>query len=107
MVAPVAIQGGKYSARAILAREKNQTIAPFKYFDKGSMAVIGRSSAIAEARGLKMKGFIAWVAWLLLHVYFLIGFRNRAMTVLSWAHDYIFYDRQVRLITRLGKGRQE
>ena len=107
MVAPVALQGGKYSARAILAREKNQTIAPFKYFDKGSMAVIGRSSAIAEARGLKMKGFIAWIAWLLLHVYFLIGFRNRAMTVLSWAHDYIFYDRQVRLITRLGKGRQE
>lgn len=107
MVAPVAIQGGKYSARAILAREKNQTIPPFKYFDKGSMAVIGRSSAIAEARGLKMKGFIAWIAWLLLHVYFLIGFRNRAMTVLSWAHDYIFYDRQVRLITRLGKGRQE
>lgn len=107
MVAPVAMQGGKYAGRAILAREQNKTVTPFRYFDKGSMAVIGRSSAVAIAKGLKMKGFIAWVAWLLLHVYYLIGFRNRAMTLLSWSHDYIFYDRQVRLITRLGKGRQE
>lgn len=107
MVAPVAMQGGKYSARAILAREKSRQIKPFHYVDKGSMAVIGRSTAVAEAKGFKMKGFIAWVAWLLLHVYYLIGFRNRAMTLMSWAHDYIFYDRQVRLITRLGQGRQE
>jgi NADH dehydrogenase len=107
MVAPVAMQGGKHAARVILAREQSKKIEPFHYFDKGSMAVIGRNSAIAMAKGLKMKGFIAWVAWLLLHVYYLIGFRNRALTLMSWAHDYIFYDRQVRLITRLGQGRQD
>lgn len=107
MVAPVAMQGGKYVARAILARAEDQKIEPFRYYDKGSMAVIGRSTAVAMTGKLRMKGFIAWVAWLLLHVYYLIGFRNRAMTLMSWAHDYIFYDRQVRLITRHGQGRQD
>jgi NADH dehydrogenase len=71
------------------------------------MAVIGRNTAVAETGRFRMKGFIAWIAWLLLHVYYLIGFRNRVMTLMSWAHDYIFYDRQVRLITRLGQGRQD
>lgn len=107
MVAPVAMQGGKYVARLLKAREKKQTLPPFKYFDKGSMAVIGRNTAVAETGKFRMKGFIAWVAWLMLHVYYLIGFRNRVMTMMSWAHDYIFYDRQVRLITRLGQGRQD
>jgi NADH dehydrogenase len=107
MVAPVAMQGGKYAAKVILAREEGKTVSPFRYFDKGSMAVIGRSTAVAMTGKLRMKGFIAWVAWLLLHVYYLIGFRNRAMTLMSWAHDYIFYDRQVRLITRHGQGRQD
>lgn len=107
MVAPVAMQGGKYAARAIKAREAGKSIEPFRYFDKGSMAVIGRSTAIAMAGKLKMKGFIAWIAWLILHVYYLIGFRNRIVTLVSWAHDYVFYDRQVRLITRLGQGRQD
>jgi NADH dehydrogenase len=107
MVAPVAMQGGKYVARVIKAREKKQTLPPFRYFDKGSMAVIGRNTAVAETGRFRMKGFIAWIAWLLLHVYYLIGFRNRVMTLMSWAHDYIFYDRQVRLITRLGQGRQD
>jgi NADH dehydrogenase len=102
MVAPVAMQGGKYAARAILAREKNQQIAPFHYWDNGSMAVIGRGTAVAMTGKLKLKGFLAWVAWLILHLYYLIGFRNRVMALLSWAHDYVFYDRQVRLITKLG-----
>lgn len=107
MVAPVAMQGGKYVARVIKAREKKQTLPPFRYFDKGSMAVIGRNTAVAQTGKLRMKGFTAWVAWLMLHVYYLIGFRNRVMTMMSWAHDYLFYDRQVRLITRLGQGRQD
>jgi NADH dehydrogenase len=58
-------------------------------------------------RGIQLSGFIAWMMWLVVHVYYLIGFRNRAMTLMSWAHDSIFYDRQVRLITRLGHGRQK
>jgi NADH dehydrogenase len=107
MVAPVAMQGGKYAARAILAREKNQKIAPFRYWDKGSMAVIGRGTAVAMTGKLKLKGFLAWVAWLILHLYYLIGFRNRVMALLSWAHDYVFYDRQVRLITKLGPKRED
>lgn len=100
MVAPVAMQGGRYAARAILAREEKKKIAPFRYFDKGSMSVIGRSAAVATTGKLKMKGFIAWIAWLILHLYYIIGFRNRVTALLSWAHDYIFYDRQIRLITR-------
>lgn len=102
MVAPVAMQSGKYAARRILDKQHDKTTAPFRYFDKGSMAVIGRNAAVAISKGLKMKGFIAWVAWLFLHVYYLIGFRNRLMTLVSWAYNYIFYDRQVRLITRPG-----
>lgn len=102
MVAPVAMQGGRYAARRILDKEHGRTTAPFRYFDKGSMAVIGRSAAVAISKGLKMKGFIAWVAWLILHIYYLIGFRNRVTTLVSWAHNYVFYDRQVRLITRPG-----
>ena len=102
MVAPVAMQGGKYVARRIQDKEHNKTTEPFRYYDKGSMAVIGRSAAVAISKGLKMKGFIAWIAWLFLHVYYLIGFRNRVMTLMSWAHNYAFYDRQVRLITKPG-----
>jgi NADH dehydrogenase len=107
MVAPVAMQGGQYAARAILAREKNQQIAPFRYWDKGSMAVIGRGTAVAMTGNLKLKGFLAWVAWLILHLYYLVGFRNRVMALLSWAHDYVFYDRQVRLITKPGPKRDD
>jgi NADH dehydrogenase len=102
MVAPVAMQGGKYAARRIKDKEQAKTTEPFRYFDKGSMAVIGRSAAVAISKGLKMKGFIAWIAWLFLHVYYLIGFRNRATAMISWAQSYIFSDRQVRLITRPG-----
>ena len=107
MVAPVAMQGGKYVARRIQDKEHNRTTEPFRYYDKGSMAVIGRSAAVAISKGLKMKGFIAWIAWLFLHVYYLIGFRNRVMTLMSWAHNYAFYDRQVRLITKPGAKKKE
>lgn len=99
MMAPVAIQQGKYAAKAILARESGRTIVPFKYFDKGSMATIGRSSAVATAAGFKLKGYLAWAAWLLLHLYYLIGFRNRLVVMMSWTYAYWFQERQIRLIT--------
>lgn len=99
MMAPVAIQQGAYAARMIRAREQRLTLPPFQYFDKGSMATIGRSSAVATAAGFSVRGYIAWVAWLLLHLYYLIGFRNRLVVMMNWTYAYWFQERQVRLIT--------
>lgn len=105
MMAPVAMQQGRYAARSILARERGETAAPFQYIDKGSMATIGRSSAVATAFGLSFSGFSAWLVWLLLHLYYLIGFRNRIVVMLNWAWYYWFHERQVRLITVDAAGR--
>jgi len=99
MMAPVASQQGTYAAETILAREQGKTLPPFHYFDKGSMATIGRSSAVATAAGFKFRGYIAWLAWLLLHLYYLIGFRNRLVVMMNWTYAYWFQERQVRIIT--------
>ena len=99
MMAPVAIQMGHYAGQAIVRRERTQEMEPFRYFDKGSMATIGRSAAVANAFGIKLSGFPAWVAWLALHLYYLIGFRNRLVVLLNWAYDYFLFERQIRLIT--------
>jgi len=99
MMAPVAMQQGRYAARSIIRREQGGTAEPFHYLDKGSMATIGRSSAVASAFGLSLSGFIAWLAWLFLHLYYLIGFRNRIVVLLNWSWYYWFHERQVRLIT--------
>lgn len=99
MMAPVASQQGDYAARMILAREQGRSLPPFHYFDKGSMATIGRSSAVATAAGFKFRGYLAWLAWLLLHLYYLIGFRNRLVVMMNWTYAYLFQERQVRLIT--------
>jgi NADH dehydrogenase len=99
-VAQVAMQGGDHVAKVIVAREAGKDVAPFRYFDKGSMAVIGRHAAVAKTfGGIKLKGFVAWLAWLGLHLFYLIGFRNRVVTLLNWAYEYFRYNRQVRLIT--------
>lgn len=87
-VSPVAIQGGKYAAKQIVQEvEKGRSPAsrpPFKYFDKGSMATVSRYSAVAKIGKFELHGFVAWVLWLVVHLAFLIGFRNRVMTLLSW-----------------------
>ena len=100
MVAPVAMQMGAYAGAAVLAREQGEVPEPFHYRDKGSMATIGRNTAVATGFGLSLKGYPAWLAWLLLHVYYLIGFRNRIVVLLNWVWYYWFHERQVRLITR-------
>jgi NADH:ubiquinone reductase (H+-translocating) len=100
MVSPVAMQGGKYAGKHILASMKGKVLPPFRYFDKGTMAVIGRGKAVARIFGLNFRGFPAWVVWLALHLYYLIGFKNRLIVLLGWAYDYFTYDRKVRLITR-------
>jgi NADH dehydrogenase len=98
-LAPAAIQGGKYASEKILSIIRNKKIGEFKYFDKGSMATIGRHRAIAEAGKIKMTGFIAWLAWLFIHVLYLVGFKNRLTVMLLWIWSYLFSKRGTRLIT--------
>lgn len=100
MTAPVAMQMGIYAGRAILAKECGSQMPHFRYHDKGTMATIGKNSAVACAFGMKFRGYLAWLVWLLLHLYYLIGFRNRIVVMLNWVWYYWFHERQVRLITR-------
>jgi len=98
-VSPAAIQMGTSAANNILADIQGRDRKAFIYVDKGTMATIGRSKAIAEVFGLKLKGFIAWVFWLFLHVFFLIGFRNRIIVMAEWFWAYLTRERSARLIT--------
>ncbi|HEY4231700.1 MAG TPA: NAD(P)/FAD-dependent oxidoreductase [Thermoanaerobaculia bacterium] len=98
-LSPVAMQQGRYAARAVLARLRGETMRPFHYFDKGTMAVIGRGSAVAEIAGLRLRGLLAWLAWCFVHIFYLIGFRNRFVVMFEWAWAYASYQRGARLIT--------
>jgi len=98
-VAPAAMQAGRFVAKAIRTRLAGGGVAPFKYVDKGSLATLGRSAAIADLNGFKLSGYLAWMAWLFIHVLFLIGFRNRLLVLFQWAWSYVTYDRGARLIT--------
>jgi NADH dehydrogenase len=102
MLSPPAMQAGRYVARAIVDRVTGATgqRKPFRYVDKGTMATIGRRAAVADFRGLKLKGTTGWLAWLLVHIYYLIGFRNRAVVLASWGWNYLRFDRPIRLILR-------
>ena len=99
MVAPVAIQMAAQTAANIKAHLVGKPMRAFRYFDKGQMATIGRSSAVLESFGIRMSGFLAWLGWLFVHILYLIGFRNRAIVLLNWAYNYFTWDRGVRLIT--------
>lgn len=104
-VSPVAMQQGRYVARLIRWEAESDGRPPraaFWYLDKGSMATIGRSRAIAWARGIKMHGFIAWLAWLFIHIWYLIGFRSRLVVLATWIWSYVSYKRGARLITATG-----
>jgi NADH:ubiquinone reductase (H+-translocating) len=98
-VSPVAMQMGTHAAPNIMRELAGKDYKPFKYFDKGNMATIGRSRAIAAIGKLHLSGFIAWLAWLAVHIFFLIGFRNRMVVLLEWAWSYFTYQRGARLIT--------
>jgi NADH:ubiquinone reductase (H+-translocating) len=101
-IAPVAMQQGRYAAKAIRRRIAGERdIPPFHYFDKGTMATVGRSFAVARIRRLSLSGFLAWALWLGIHILFLIGFRNRALVLFQWAWAYLTYQRGARLITHL------
>ena len=98
-VSPAAMQMGTATAKNILAEIDGGERKKFKYVDKGTMATIGRSKAIAHLAGMKFKGFIAWMMWLFLHVFFLIGFRNRLVVMFEWFWAYLTRERSARLIT--------
>jgi NADH:quinone reductase (non-electrogenic) len=98
-VSPVAMQMGRRVARNIRNDLAGKPYEEFRYFDKGSMATIGRKAAIAEIGKLHLSGFIAWMAWLTVHIFFLIGFRNRFAVLFNWAWSYFTYQRGARLIT--------
>jgi NADH dehydrogenase len=98
-VAPSAIQMGRFAAATIIGDLHGKPREAFHYNDKGSLATIGRSAAIAEVKGFKMSGFTAWLTWLLVHVLFLIGFRNRIQVLWEWFWAYITFSRGARLIT--------
>jgi NADH dehydrogenase len=109
MISPPAMQQGRYVARYILhhgrPRATEPAFAPFGYFDKGTMATIGRNAAVVQIRKLELTGFLGWVAWLVIHVYYLIGYRNRGTVLWNWFWNYLFYDRPVRIITGPKQGR--
>jgi NADH:ubiquinone reductase (H+-translocating) len=98
-VAPVAMQEGTWAARQIKADLAGKPREPFHYFDKGSLATIGRAAAIAQFGKVHISGFVAWLSWLFIHILFLIGFRNRIMVMLQWAWSYLTYERAAWLIT--------
>ncbi len=100
MLATVAQQEAVAAARNIQKILKGEKMEPFRYKDPGLLATIGRNAAVARIWGLSFSGFIAWVIWVVLHIYRLIGFRNRLVVLINWAWDYFFYDNQIRLITR-------
>jgi NADH dehydrogenase len=98
-VAPVAIQQGRAVAANALRRLSAEPTQPFRYRDRGSMATIGRAAAVAVIRGLRLSGLPAWLAWLFVHIVFLIGFRNRFLVLFEWAWAYFSWQRGARLIT--------
>jgi NADH:quinone reductase (non-electrogenic) len=102
-ICPVAIQMGEYAARAIQGDLAGRPRRPFHYWDKGQLAVIGRGQAVADIWKLRFGGFIAWLVWIFVHIFFLIGFRNRVLVLLEWAWSYATYSRGARLITGEGQ----
>jgi NADH:ubiquinone reductase (H+-translocating) len=98
-VAPAAIQQGRHVARNIEASLRGAPRQPFRYWNKGILATIGRARAVGEVGRFHLKGTIAWLAWLFVHILFLIGFRNRFMVLLQWAWHYATFGRGARLIT--------
>jgi NADH dehydrogenase len=99
-VAPVAIQEGRYVARVITARIEKKPMAPFHYRDRGSMAIIGRASAVAEIGRLRFSGYFAWLAWLFVHLVELVEFQNKILVLVQWGWYYFSRNRAARLITR-------
>jgi NADH dehydrogenase len=100
MMAQPAIQQGKHLAKNLIRTVNKQNLLPFDYFDKGTMATIGRNKAVVDLDKIKFGGALAWFTWMFVHLWFLVGFRNRIVTFFNWTYSYINYDRAARLIVR-------
>jgi NADH:ubiquinone reductase (H+-translocating) len=98
-VAPVAIQQGRYAARAVRARLQGRAAPPFRYRDKGNLATIGRAAAVADIKGVRISGFLAWLTWLVVHLFYLVGFQNRLLVLIRWSISFATRGRGTRLIT--------
>jgi NADH dehydrogenase len=103
-LAPVAMQQGRCAADNVLRRLGGRPTRAFRYRDRGTMATIGRAAAVAVVGGVQLSGLVAWLAWLLVHIMFLIGFRNRFLVLFEWAWAYVSWQRGARLITRPWRG---
>lgn len=106
MIAPVATQQGEHTALNILKIIGGKEVDPFVYRDRGSMVTIGRNSAITKINGVEIRGFIAWVLWLFIHILYLIGFRNKIFVLISWFGDYILFERSGRMIIPSGDDKE-
>ncbi len=97
-VAPAAMQEGRYAAMAVRDRLRGRSAPPFQYRDKGNLATIGRAAAVADIKGLRLSGFVAWLTWLLVHLWYLEGFQNRIVVFIRWAFSFATHGRGARLI---------
>jgi NADH dehydrogenase len=97
-VAPVAMQQGRYAAKVVRARQRGQEHEPFRYRDKGNVATIGRVRAVADVKGLRVSGFPAWLLWLGIHIWYLIGFQNRILVLIRWSASFFTHGRGGRVI---------
>ncbi len=93
------MQQGRYAAKVIKARLSGRDTGPFRYRDKGNLATIGRGAAVADIKGLQLSGFIAWLTWLLVHLWYLVGFQNRIVVFIRWSFSFFTHGRGARLIT--------
>jgi len=107
MVAQPAIQQGNHLVKNLKLHLNGKPMTPFKYFDKGSMATIGRNKAVVDLGKFRFGGFFAWFVWMFIHLWFLVGFRNRFVTFFNWTYNYINYDKAARLIVRPFKNKEE
>jgi NADH dehydrogenase len=98
-LAPVAMQQGRYAGRLVRNRLRGRRTPPFRYRDKGNLATIGRASAVADLDFVRLSGFIAWVGWLVVHLWYLIGFQNRLLVLIRWSFSFFTHGRGARLIT--------
>jgi NADH dehydrogenase len=98
-LAPVAMQQGRYAASVVRARLRGREYGAFRYRDKGNLATIGRAAAVADVKGVRLSGFPAWATWLLVHLWYLIGFQNRLLVLIRWSFSFATHGRGARLIT--------
>jgi len=106
-LAPVAMQQGRYAGRLIKDRLEGRPTPPFHYRDKGTLATIGRERAVADISGFRLSGFVAWITWLAVHLFYLIGFENRSIVLLRWAYSFFTRGRGARLITEAAGSRSQ